>query len=36
MANIIKIHKDDNVAVAIEEIKQGESLLSAVRKSPPR
>lgn len=25
MANIIKIHQDDNVAVAIEEIKQGES-----------
>ena len=25
MADIIKIHKDDNVAVAIEEIKQGEA-----------
>ena len=27
MANIIKIHKDDNVAVAIEEIKQGSSFV---------
>ncbi len=27
MANIIKIHKEDNVAVALEEIKQGESFV---------
>ena len=29
MAKIIQIHKEDNVAVAIEEIKQGESFVVA-------